>query len=306
MNVAIDKKPIFRIVLLLFMAVAAIQITGCGPDVAPSGSTITVTAFGGPIINGPTTNPSFTSTTTKTQTFRISVADANSLPLNDMDVNFVGQFSSGQLIDFGGRWDLSGGNASSSGGTVGTVSPQTLTITKKTDQFGFLDFDVSVPYYAVGVQLLPPYNQSALAGTNPGTLIDNAYSYVVTSVDLAGESTAFGPISIALSGVTNTTTGAGTGSVDLSWKKVSGASSYNIYAFSATSPTIGILFTLVCDPVAGCSDPVTATDNGSYWPQNTAFQPPVVNTTGLGLNGVKGTMQVTSGSSIAKEQAIDF
>ncbi|NTW59145.1 MAG: hypothetical protein HGA43_08255, partial [Nitrospirae bacterium] len=241
MNMSINKTTIFSLVLLLFMAATAIQLTGCGPDAAPVGSKITVEAFGTPVLSGsPISNPSATATSAKTQHYLISVADAEGLPMNNIDVNLYGQFSNGQNIQFGG--------AIGSAPTNGSV---TLTTTKQTDRFGFLDFAITVPYFAVGVQLQPPYNQTAQAGSGSGTLTDNIYFYTVTSLDLAGESTAFSAISIPLSGVTNTTTGMGTGSVDLSWKKIIGANRYNVYAYTATNPTIGLLFFLDCDPVAG-------------------------------------------------------
>jgi hypothetical protein len=292
MNMSINKKTIFRLALLLFIAVSAIQLTACGPDVAPGNSIIKVEAFGDPIINGPTTNPSVTSTTTKTQTYRITLADETGLPMNDLDVNLLGQFTNGQSINFGGA--------------IGSA-PVTLSTTKKTGDFGFLDFAIKIPYYAIGVQLLPPYNQTVLAGAGLGSLTDDTYHYTVTSVDLAGESTALPFMQIILSGVTNTITGAGTGSVDLSWKKVVGASRYYVYAYNETTYTsIGALAFVDCDPVLGCTDPVTWTDDGSYWPPNTLLTPPTTNTTGLGINGVKGTMQVTSGAAKATTQTIDF
>jgi len=276
-----------RIPALLLVAFSLIALAGCGKE-APGKSTITVTAFGIPEIVDPVSVPSVTAPTTKTQTYIVSVADSAGNPLNDIDVNFMGQFTNGQAIKFGGA----------TGSVIGSM-PLTLSTSQKTDNYGFMKFKVTAPYYAIGVQLLPPYDQKVLAGSGAGSLTDDTYSYTVTSVDFAGESTSLGLSSIILSGVTNTITLMGTGSVDLSWKRVTGASRYYVYAQTSTSG-LGLLFFLDCDPNLGCSDPVTYTDNGSWWLSlDTSITPPSVNTTGLGLNGVKGTAQATSGTALS-------
>jgi len=271
---------IFRLALLLFMAVAAIQLTACGPDAAPSGSTITVEKNGSPIIIGPIlTNPTGTATTTKTQKYRVSVADPKGLPMNDIDVNFLGQFSNGQNIDFGG--------------VIGTAAI-TLATSQKTGDFGFLDFAITSPYYAIGNVLSFPSNQTAAPLATGGNLADGIYSYQITSLDFAGESTAGGTIAATVTNVTPTTA---TGSVTLTWKAVPGATQYNVYGnISPGAP--GYLVTIDCSSTASpCPDPVTFTDMGQYYPAGAT--PPATNTTGVGLNSIVGTAQATSGAALA-------
>jgi hypothetical protein len=276
MNVAINKKTIFQLALLLFMAVATIQLTGCGPDAAPAGSTITVVAIGTPVILNPVTVPTVTATTTKTQTYRITLTDKAGLPMNDLDVNLLGQFTDGQSIHFGGA--------------IGTA-PVTLSTTQKTGDFGFLDFAITVPFYSVGNVLSFPPNQTATPLSTGGNLADDTYFYQITSLDFAGETTAGGPIAAIVTNVTPTTA---TGSVALTWSAVPGASSYNVYGRSATifPGASGYLVTIVCP----CPDPVKYTDQGIYFPQGAA--PPAGNTTGLGLNSIIGKGQATSGSAL--------
>jgi hypothetical protein len=279
MNMAINKTTIFRLALLLFMAVTAIQLTGCGPDAAPSGSTITVEKIGSPIIIGPIlTNPTGTATTTKTQNYRVSVADPTGLPMNDIDVNFLGQFSNGQYINFGGA--------------IGTATI-TLATSQKTGDFGFLDFAITSPYYSIGNVLSFPSNQTAAPLPTDGNLPDGTYVYQITSLDFAGESTAGGVISATVTNVTPTTA---TGSVTLTWKAVPGATKYNVYGnISPGAP--GYLVTIDCSSTSTpCPDPVTYTDIGQYSPGAT---PPAANTTGVGLNSIVGTAQATSGAAIA-------
>lgn len=276
---AINKKTIFPIVLLLFMAVAAIQLTGCGPDEAPTGSTITVEKIGIPIIEGPIlTNPTPTATTTKTQIYRVSVADSTGLPMNDIDVNFLGQFSSGQNINFGG--------------SIGTATV-TLSTSQKTDDFGFLDFKITTPYYSIGNILSFPSNQTATPSATGGNLANGTYSYQITSLDFAGETPAGGSITAI---VTNATPTTATGSVLLTWKAVPGATSYNVYG-NIFPGAPGYLVTIDCSSTATpCPDPVTFTDLGQYYPAGAA--PPAANTTGVGLNSIVGTAQATSGSAL--------
>ena len=265
-----------RIPARLLAAFSLIALAGCGTE-APGLSTVTVTAFGTPIIHDPVTVPTITSPTTKTQNYRVSVADSTGLPLNDIDVNFLGQFTNGQSINFGGAV---------------VSAPNSITVTRKTDDFGFLYFAVTAPYYAVGVQLSFPLNQTAIPSATGGNLADDTYFYQITSLDFAGETTAGGPISATVTNVTPTTL---TGSVALSWAAVPGATSYNVYGSSTTNfpGAPGYLVTILCP----CPDPVTYTDTGQYFPQGPP--PPAINTTGLGLNSVIGTAQATSGAALS-------
>jgi hypothetical protein len=283
MIMSINKKTMFRLALLLFMAVAMVQLTACGSDSAPTGSKITVETIGSPIIIGPIlTNPTATATTTKTQTYRVSVTDPEGLPMNDIDVNFLGQFSNGQNINFGGA--------------IGTATV-TLSTSQKTGDFGFLDFKITSPYYSIGVPLSSPFNQTATPSATGGTLADDTYFFTVTALDYAGETIPSLPISAP---VTNATTTTATGSVKLSWAAVPGATSYKVYGRSASlfPGAIGSLVIIDCSLTATpCPNPVTYTETGQDFPQGAA--PPGSNTTGVGLNSIVGTAQATSGAAIA-------
>jgi hypothetical protein len=273
MNMAINKRTIFPLVLLLFVAVATIQLTGCGPDAAPSGSKITVTPFGDPVVLNPVTIPTVTAPTTKMQSYRVSVADPAGLPMNDIDVNFLGQFTNGQSINFGG--------------SAPVTAPVTVSITRKTDRFGFLLFDVTVPYYAV-TPIHVPYNQTAVGSATGGTMADGTYFYTVTALDFAGETDASLPVSAVVTNITPTTQ---TGSVAVSWQAVPGATSYRVYR-GTTALTLRSLVQIL-NP---SGDPLTFTDVGNT---TGATAPPTANTTGLSLNSIIGTVQATSGDALA-------
>jgi len=280
MNMAINKKTIFRLVLLLFMAVAAIQLTACGPDTAPGGSAIDVKAEGDPIIS----NLTITASASITQNYRVTLADKAGLPLNDLDVHLVGQFTNGQSISFAG----------SAPGSVpipvvpGAPVSVTLSATQKTGDFGYLIFSITAPYYSLN-PLHSPYNQKAVGASIGGSLPDGIYYYTITAVDLLGETNATGTISATVSGATNTTTLVSSGSVALSWQAVPGATSYRIYR-GATPLTLGLMINVL-------SPGVTFLDDGGNPPVLTS-PPPSTNTSGLNLNNIIGTGQATSGSAL--------
>ena len=280
MNMSINKKTIFRLAMLLFMVVATIQLTACGPDTAPSESKITVAAFGTPVILNPVTVPTITSPTTKTQYYQVTVTDPTGLPMNDIDVHFVGQFTNGQSINFGGAI----GSAPTSTYYTGSI---TLSATQKTDKFGYLLFAITAPYYAV-IPLHAPYNQTAVGSETGGTLANGAYFYTVTALDFAGETNATLPVSAVVTNITPTTQA---GSVALSWQAVPGATSYRVYR-GATALTLRSLVQIL-NP---SGDPVTFTDVGN---PTGATAPPTANTSGLSLNSVLGTAQATSGSALS-------
>ena len=271
MNMAINKKTMFRLVLLLFMAVATIQLTACGPDVAPGKSTIKVEALG-LVINGPITNPTVTTTTTKTQTYRITLADEAGLPLNDLNVNILGSFTSGQSIQFGDPSAI-------------VSAPNSIAVTRKTGDFGFIDFAITTPYFALN-PIHVPFNQKAVGSAAGGTLLDGTYSYTVTALDIIGETEATAPISAVVSGATIT---AG-GSVTVSWQAVPGAIGYRVYG--RISGSEGALIDILSPST------VTYVDNGSNTPTTAPCFGATCNTTGLSLNSVIGTAQATSGSAL--------
>lgn len=275
MNIQKTTEARVRITALLLAAVSLFVLAGCGTD-APFGTTITAEAFGVPVILNPVTTPTVTSPTTKTQSYRVFVADSTGLPLNDIDVHFLGQFTNGQNINFGG-------------GALGTA-PVTLTTTKKTDRFGYMLFDVSVPYYAL-TPIHVPYNQNVVPSSTGGTLADGTYCYTITAKDYAGETEATASMTAVVSGATDSVTLISTGSVAISWAAVPGATSYMVYG--RTCGGEGAMIELL-NPTG---DPLTMTDTGA-WPV-TATPPPGINTTGLSLNSVIGTAQVSSGAALA-------
>jgi len=271
-----------RIPALFVAALSVVALAGCGSE-APLGAKITVTPNGSPII----TNPSITASMTKTQQYRVDVADAAGLPMNDIYVDFMGQFTNGQSINFNG--DIGSVPISAVPGVRPSV---TLSSNQRTGPSGYAFIAVTAPYYATGVPLSFPLNQTALASATGGALPDGTYFYQITSLDIAGESTPGGPISATVTNVTPTTVA---GSIALSWAAVPGATSYNVYGRSTFVPwsgAIGYLVTIICP----CPDPVTYTDLGNFFPQ--AGPPPGANTTGLSVNSIIGTARATAGSSL--------
>ena len=265
-----------RIPALLLAAFSLIALAGCGTE-APGLSTITVTPFGAPIILNPVTVPTPTSPTTKTQNYRVSVADSAGLPLNGIDVNFLGQFTNGQSINFGGAI---------------VSAPNSITVTRQTDDFGFLYFAITAPYYAIN-PIHVPYNQTAVGSATGGTLGDGTYFYTVTALDIiGGETEATAPVSAV---VTNSTPTATDGSVSVSWAAVPGASSYMVYGRIAGSE--GALINIL-NP---SGDPLTWIDTGSNTPTTAPCfgTAAACNTTGLSLNSVIGTGQATSGAAFS-------
>jgi len=273
MNIQKTIERRYELVALILAAFSLAVLAGCGTD-APFGTTITVTPFGVPVITDPVSTPTITSTTRKMQSYRVAVTDPAGLPMNDIDVHFLGQFTNGQSITFS---------------SVSGTAPITLTTTKKTDKFGYLLFDISAPYYAVK-QLQRPSNQTYVGSATGGTLSEGTiYSYTITAADFAGETEAAAPFTAIVTSGTSTPTA--TGSITLSWSAVPGATSYNIYGRLPGSEGRLVNYTPASD-----ADPVTWTDDGSYTP---TVGPPSGSTSGLSLNSVIGTGQVTSGAAVA-------
>jgi hypothetical protein len=285
MNMAKDRKIIYRVVIVLCMIFATIQITACKGDTsAPLESTITLETFGSPVI----TNLSVTAEARKTQSYRVSVADGTGAPLNGIDVDFLGQFTAGDNMLFGG---------------VTGTAPVTLSVTKTTDDFGFINFQISVPYYTYR-QLHIPYNQSAIGSTTGGQLRDDTYRYTITALDaIGGETNASASVAALVSGTSVTTP---TGSVTLSWAAVPGAASYRIYGnggdvYGLGPASVGLMVTIL-NP---SGDPITFLDMGTYTPDPFST-PPATNGSGLSLNSVKGSVIATSGSVISDTLGINF
>jgi hypothetical protein len=268
MIMAVNIRTIFRLSVLLFIACAVIQLAGCkGATSAPAGSKITLETFGSPIFSNLTT----TAIASKTQNYRVTVVDAGGNPLNGIDVDFMGQFTNGVSIVFGGP--------------TGSA-PATLSTTKTTDDFGYLIFPITATYYAIS-PIHVPYNQTATGSPTGGQLDNGTYFYTVTALDYAGETEATASISAVVTGQTSTSQ---TGSVTVSWQAVPGATSYRIYG--RISGSVGAMITLL-NP---SGDPLTWVDTGSATPTSTS--PPITNTTGLSLNSVVGTIIATTGSAI--------
>jgi len=272
-----------RVVVLVLVTVSLFALAGCGTD-APQGSTISVTAWGSPII----TDVTNTVTATKTQNYRVSVTDGAALPLNGIDVNILGQFTNGQSINFGG--------AVASVPTTSVPGAQvsvTLTTTQTTDNFGYVNFAISAPYYAV-TKIHVPYNQDATGSETGGQLTGAAgggttYYYTVTALDvLGGETEATAPVSALVSGATGSA--VTTGSATVTWQAVPGAVSYRIYG--RTGPAVSTALIDILDPNAtSWTDTGSATEVGATVPS--------VNTTGLSLNSIVGSGQATTGPALA-------
>lgn len=278
MGTIVKIKKLSRMSVLLLVAFSVIVLSGCGNSgTPPPGVTLTITQIGNPIISNLTT----TASATKTQNYRASVADSNGLPLSGVSVDLVGQFTNGVNINFGG--------------VIGTTpAPITLSTTQKTDDSGFLPFAISVPYFAQGVKLQPPMNQTATGSATGGILAGGTYFYTVTALDFAGETDAVPPYSALVTAPTTSLVG----SVALSWQAVPGATSYNVYGRISGSESL--MVTVLCP----CPDPVTFVDTGSYTPTGTP--PPVTNTTGISLNSVKGSFYATTGNVIATSTTVNF
>jgi hypothetical protein len=278
MNIQKTIQEQLRVPALLLAAFSLIAIGGCkGMTDAPFGSTITVEAFGTPILS----NMTITASASKTQRYRATVADKDKLPLNDIDINFVGQFTNGQSIDFGGTV----GSVPTAAGTV------TLSAIQKTDAFGYVDFLVTAPYYDTTRQIHEPYNQTAVGAATGGQLVDGTYLYQITALDFAGETNAVAPISAV---VTSATTTGTTGSVVLTWTPVPGATSYIIYGRG--TPLIRGLINII-NPTLLANGDATWTDTGSNIPSTRV--PPAANSTGVSLNSVIGTAQASTGAAFA-------
>jgi hypothetical protein len=276
MGMIVKIKKLSRMSVLLLIAFSVMVLSGCGKSgTPPPGATLTIEKIGDPIVS----NLTITASATKTQNYRVSVADDAGLPLSGVSVDSIGQFTNGVNINFGG--------------SIGSA-PKTLASTMKTGDSGFAPFAISVPYFAQGVQLQAPLNQTAIGSATGGQLSGGTYSYTVTALDFAGETDAVTPYSAIVSAPTTSTVG----SVALSWKAVAGATSYNVYG--RISGSEGLMVSILCP----CPDPVTFVDTGSLTPTGTP--PPVTNTTGISLNSVKGTFFATAGSAISSQTTVDF
>ena len=274
MAMIVKIKKLSRMSVLLLIAFAAMVFSGCGPSgTPPPGATVTIAQIGDPIVS----NLTITASASKTQNYRVSVADADGLPLKGVNVDFTGQFTNGVNINFGGP--------------IGSA-PITLFSTAETGDFGFLTFSITAPYFNQGPQIHVPFNQTAVGAATGGTLAGGTYFYTVTALDFQGETEATMPISAIVSAPTTSLVG----SVTVSWQAVPGARAYNVYGRSSGS--IGLMVTILSPST------VTFLDTGSATPN--ATPPPTANTTGLSLNNVIGTFNATTGTAIATSPAVNF
>jgi len=279
MGMITTRQLRLRGIALLLAGVSLIALAGCGKGdtKAPFGSKIEVVPFGAAMISGGT-NTTDTGTT-KTQSYRVTVVDPDGLPMDGVDVDLVGQFTSGASINFGG--------------IVTGSAPISLSSTDHTVN-GVLFFDVTAPYFNLNAPPLGfPFNQTAAGSSTGGTLMPGTYFYTVTTVDFKGESNAATPYSAIVTGATPTST---EGSVVLTWAAVPGAVAYRVYGrtFGAVS--------LMVEVSPGSA--TTFTDNGSYTP--TGITPPATDGTGFSLNSIKGTLQASTGFATAEPATIDF
>jgi len=257
-----------RIPALLLVAFSLFTLAGCGSE-ATGKSTITVET--GILLPDMTT----TASATKTQHYRVSVADSSGLLLNGIDVNFMAAFTSGTAIIFGSA-------------PTGTA-PVTGLTTEKTGKWGLLDFTITVPYYVLKT-IQPPSGQIAVSSVTGGQLADGNYCYTVTALDFAGQTDALAANACAL--VTNTTTTIPLGSVTVSWQAVPGATGYKVYGRGVTGLVKDLSGATTLSPT------VTWLDTGAA-PLGSVDAASLSNTTGLSRNSVIGTAQATSGTALS-------
>lgn len=109
-----------------------------------------------------------------------------------------------------------------------------------------------------------PPNLAATGVASGGTLNDDEYFYVVTTVNDEGESDASAEDSGTVSG------GGGSGSVDLDWDAVVGATAYRVYRALATGGPFDFVIEVATN---------SYTDDGSPLPDSSTH-PPATDTTG--------------------------
>lgn len=255
-----SRKGSFLLALMLLGTLLIMMVSGCkGSDSAPFGSVVSIAPVGNVVIVSSPTG------TTKTQVYRVSVADSTGLPMNGMTVNVSANFTSGVQINLNGIM-----------GNAGTL----VGFSKATGDSGFFDFALTAPLLnPSGQQMQPPTSVSALAVPSGGILPDaTTFDYAVTALDSMG-----GETNPSLASALTTTANS---SVQISWSAVPGAAGYNIYGRIGGS--LGLIASVG-------SSVLTFTDTGSTVPGMT---PPVSNTT-FPVNVVQGSITATSGSEVA-------
>jgi hypothetical protein len=262
MNMTINKKTTFRLALLLFMAVSAIQLTGCGPDEAPVGSTITIEAL--------STSP-VTTQGTKSAPYRVTVTDPEGKRMNDIDVNLLGIFTCS--TGTAGMCPVTMANSSGD-----TSAPLHATI--KTDRWGEGEFEVSGPTGPLIAEISAPTGVTATPiFTGTGTMVDGSYHYIVSSTTLIGEAIL---LNTAPALISNATVSAD--SVQVSWSAVAGATGYNVYnqergdVHFVASPSLSFI------------------DDGTLGTVK-AFPTAASNTSGGSSNRITGTIEASTGTA---------
>jgi hypothetical protein len=263
MDMIVKIKKLLRMSVLFLIAISVILLTGCGKaGTPPPGAALTIATYA--------ENHSAPGSTTdiKTETYRVTVADSDGTPLEGVDVDIQALFTTGDNINFNG-----------SGGTFTSVT---------TGNFGFTTFFISAPTYSIG-PLATPSLESLTPSASGGNLNAGTFKYGVTATDAAtpaGETT--------ISNILTTTTSTTGSSVTITWKAVPRASGYNVYGDEGT-PTLGKLTVSPLDASKVC-DALTLvcsfTDQGG----GVGAAPPSSNSSGLGLNPVKGTLTATAGA----------
>ncbi len=260
--------------VLLLIAFSVMVFSGCGKSgTPPPGATLTIAANGGLEHSAPTST-----TDMATQNYRVSVFDADGIPLQGVKVDIQGSFTTGDNIVFNG--------------SPGAISPQTLFTSVETGDFGFALFPISAPTFSFGT-LATPIATGASALASGGTLTVGTFRYQITATDAATPTGETLPSNIVSASTTTSNS-----SVAITWQAVSRASGYNVYGDEGTS-TIGKLTATPLTASSVCNTLTlvcTFTDKGSVTVPGSA--PPTVGSSGQGSNQVTGTLTATAGALI--------
>lgn len=119
-------------------------------------------------------------------------------------------------------------------------------------------------FLGIALEVLPPPVQAAtVPSAAGGTLATGTYRYYITAENALGETTVSNEQTAAVTGPT--------GSVDLSWAAVTGATAYNIYRTAAGGAAGTQLFlATVSAPTVTYTD-TTAVPSGAFPTSNTAY-----------------------------------
>ncbi len=272
MGMIVKTKKLSQMSVLLLVAFSFIVLSGCGkPGTPPPGAAVTIATKGGALHSAPKSTTDIT-----VQFYRVTVTDADGIPLQGVNVDILGSFTAGDNITLNND-------------AFGPTSPQALVTSVKTGDFGFYDFPISAPTFSFGT-LSPPVATGATALASGGTVTVGTFNYAVTATDAATP-----PVETTISNIVTATTTTSVSSITIKWQAVSRASGYFVYGDGGLG---GGLFKLtvtsqsassVCNSLTLiCSFTDTTGLTG-------ASPPPSSNLSGQGLNSVTGTLTATTG-----------